>query len=94
VEFAIDGTHAECAAERRGQSPQPRSGAPKAPGLTAPLGRSDDACRHRPFRFLGQSLSKAASRFEPVSVPAIPDQDNLTFGRRTRQPHHNPAYGG
>ena len=29
-------------------APQPRSGAPKAPGLTAPLGRSDDACRRRP----------------------------------------------
>jgi len=48
VELAVDGTHAECAAERRGQSPQPRSGAPKAPGLTASLGRSDDACRRRP----------------------------------------------
>jgi hypothetical protein len=46
------------------------------------------------FRLLGHPLGNAVSRFEPVSVPAIPNQDNLTFGRRTRQPHHNPAYGG
>ena len=46
------------------------------------------------FRLLGHPLGNAVPRFEPVSVPAIPNQDNLTFGRRTRQPHHNPAYGG
>src|SRR4051812_25191800 len=37
---------------------------------------------------------QTASRFEPVSVLAIPNQNNLTFGRRTWQPHHNPASGG
>jgi hypothetical protein len=31
---------------------------------------------------------------EPVSVLAVPNQNNLTFGRRTRQPHHDPASGG
>jgi hypothetical protein len=34
------------------------------------------------------------SRVEPLSVLAVPNQDNLTFGRCTWQPHHNPAYGG
>ena len=39
--FGVDGTYAEHSAERRGQAPQPRSGAPKAPGLRAALlGRS------------------------------------------------------
>ena len=37
---------------------------------------------------------QTASRFEPGSVLAVPNQNNLTFGRRTRQPHHDPAYGG
>ena len=31
---------------------------------------------------------------EPVSVPALPNQNNLTFSRRIWQPHHNPAYSG
>ena len=31
----IDGTKAPTSAARRGQAPQPRSGAPQAPGLTA-----------------------------------------------------------
>jgi hypothetical protein len=31
---------------------------------------------------------------EPVSVLAVPNQNNLTFGQRTRQLHHNPASGG
>src|SRR3954468_16639933 len=30
----VDGTNATLSAARRGQAPQPRSGAPKAPGLT------------------------------------------------------------
>ncbi len=37
---------------------------------------------------------RTVSRFEPVCVLAIPSQYKLTFGRRTRQPHHHPAYGG
>ena len=31
---------------------------------------------------------------EPVSVLAVPNQNNLTYGRRTRQPNHDPASGG
>ena len=30
----------------------------------------------------------------PADIIGIRNQNNLTFGRRTRQPHHNPAYGG
>jgi len=37
---------------------------------------------------------QTASRFEPIFVPVIPNQNNLTSGRRARQPHHNPACGG
>ena len=33
-ERAVDGTNATLSAARRGQAPQPRSGAPEAPGLT------------------------------------------------------------
>ena len=58
-----------------------------------PNARPSGAVDHT-FRLLGHPLGDAVSRFEPVSVPAIPNQNNLTFGRRTRQPHHNPAYGG
>jgi hypothetical protein len=35
---------------------------------------------------------RTVSRFEPVCVLALPGQNKLTFGRRTRQPHHDPAY--
>src|SRR5215204_5099844 len=38
--------------------------------------------------------AQTVSRVEPVSVLAVPNQNNLTFGRRTWQPHHDPAYGG
>jgi hypothetical protein len=37
---------------------------------------------------------RTASRVEPVSVLAAPNQNKLTSGRRTRQPHHDPACGG
>src|SRR3954451_13811890 len=33
-------------------------------------------------------------QIEPVSVLAVPNQNNLTFGQRTWQLHHNPASGG
>jgi hypothetical protein len=37
---------------------------------------------------------QTASRFEPIVVLAIPNQNNLTSGRRAQQPHHDPACGG
>ena len=37
---------------------------------------------------------QAVSRVEPISVLAVPNQNNLTFGRRSGQLHHHPAYGG
>jgi hypothetical protein len=47
--FGVDGTYAQHSAERRGQAPQPRSGAPEAPGLRAALlGRGRLARATRP----------------------------------------------
>src|SRR3954454_22317222 len=47
-----------------------------------------------PHGMISSGSVQTASRFEPVCVLALPSQDKLTFGRRTRQPHHDPAYGG
>src|SRR3712207_4024396 len=49
ADSGTDGTDAQHSAERRGQAPQPRSGAPEAPGLRAALlGRDRLARATRP----------------------------------------------
>ena len=55
------------------------------------LRQADKSSAH--WKISGFSV-QTVSRVAPVSVLAVPNQNNLTFGRRTWQPHHDPACGG
>jgi hypothetical protein len=48
----------------------------------------------RTYRLLWRPIDMAASSFEPIPILALTSQYNLTFGRRTRRPDHDPACGG
>ena len=86
----------------RGARPSVGHRCQRCRSLPQAVGRGCDQTGHCPSgliqAFTHQSISnlsvRTASKFEPVSVLAIPNRDNLTFGRRTGRPHHDPAYGG
>jgi hypothetical protein len=57
-------------------------------------GVSPSSGRFQPHRVISAGVQRRPDLSPSVSVLVVPNQNNLTSGRRTWQPHHNPAFGG